>query len=291
MKKANLAAAILAAGSMLGTGAAFASNDPAATGRLMLVTGNVQIQRNVQTDNAMIGGIVGVGDTILTTDTGTTQWKMSDDSMFAIAPESGFRINKYALPSSRNPEGVASYTLLQGAVHAITGKIGKSAAVNTPRGVYTVTEGHFTPANLIKVVAAPAAPFTLKTGAAAITAKGADFTAVQAGKILKVLVKAGSVTVCTIAGCATPAAGEGAVVACEGCKPAVAAAASLDIDSLVASLEFNLQVPAKVEDDQITDTRKQPLTPTQACRTVLARIEGSANCDGADGPGRPVSPH
>ncbi len=97
MKKANLAAAILAASSMLGAGAAFASNDPAATGRLMLVTGNVQIQRNVQTDNAMIGGIVGVGDTILTADTGATQWKMSDDSMFAIAPESGFRINKYAL--------------------------------------------------------------------------------------------------------------------------------------------------------------------------------------------------
>lgn len=291
MKISNITAVILAVSAVVGAGAAFASNDPAATGRVISATGGVLVQRSVETDAAAVGTIVGVGDTVLTTDTGSAQWQMSDTSLFALAPESGLKINKFSLPSSKNADGLASYTLLQGAVHTITGKIGLGTAANTPNASHASTGSRFNSTNLVKVAAAPSSPYTLKTTLAVITAKAADFTAVQSDKLLKVLVKAGSATICTVGGCASPAAGEGVTVTCEGCKPSVVAAADLDIASLVASLEFNLQAPSNVEDDQITDTRKQPLTPTQACRTVLARIEGSANCDGAEGRGRPVSPN
>lgn len=295
MKKMNVAMMIMAMTAAVGSTVVFASNDPAASGRVISSSGGVLIQRSVQTDAAQVGSVIGVGDTVLTTDTGKAQWQMSDSSLFAIAPETGFKINKYALPSAKNAEGVASYTLLQGSVHTITGKIGKSVAANAASGTYTAASSRFNEANLKKVVAAPNGPYTLKTALAVITTKGADFTAVQADKILKVLVNAGSATVCTVAGCETSGAGEAIVVSCEGCKPTTTSALSLGIDSVVAGLEFNLQIPAPSDlDDPNADPRKKPLTPTQACRTVLARLQGAANCqnaDGVGGPGTPVSPN
>ncbi len=287
MKKATIAALVLAASSLCAVSVAVASNDPAASGKLFLVDGTVLIQRSVQAETAAIDSIIGVGDSILTADTGTAQWQMSDTSIFALAPESGFKINKYALPHSKNAEGLASYTLLHGAVHTVTGTIGKAAAANA-------SMGRFSPARLVKVAAAPAGPYTLKTTLAVITSKGADFVAVQTDKILKVLVNVGSATVCTVAGCASPVAGEGVVVNCDGCKPTVAAAATLGLDSLVASLEFNLQLMAPLaHGDQITDPRKQPLSAVLACRTVLAHLEGAARCGRLEGTmvESPVSPN
>lgn len=292
MRKVNIAAVIVAVGSLWATDTVIASNDPTASGRLTVVSGDVLIQRSVRTDTAAVESVVGVGDTIITTDAGKTQWLMSDTSIFAMAPDSGLKINKYALPSPKNPGGLASYTLLKGAIHTVTGKIGVGVAGNEPRSVYSAATDRFSASNLLKVAAAPAGPYTLKTSVAVITAKAADFTVEQTDKALRLLLKAGSATVCTVAGCATPAAGEGVRVACDGCKPEVVAGASLDMDVLVASLEFNLQaVAALIRTDQVGDGRVLPLTATQHCRTVLARIEGSANCDRADRAGPPVSPN
>lgn len=294
MNKATFAALILAASSLCGARLAMASNDPAASGRLFAVNGGVLIQRTVDTQVAKIGSIVGVGDAILTTDTGAAQWQMSDTSIFALAPGSGLKINKYALPRAKGPEGIASYTLLHGAVHTVTGKIGKTTAANAPRSIYVGQASRFSPTHLVKVVAAPASPYSLKTALAVVTSQGADFVAVQSDAVLKVLVNVGSAAVCTVAGCETPKAGEGVIVSCEGCKPSLVAGASLGMQEIVASLAFDLHTPPGLEyGDQITDPRTQPLSATQACRTVLAHLEGSANCGRLEGSGTepPVSPN
>ncbi|PTU32934.1 hypothetical protein [Stenotrophobium rhamnosiphilum] len=294
MKIANIAAAVLACGSFFGTGAVVASNDPAATGRLLTADGGVLIQRSAQTDIAIVGNILGVGDMIFTTDTGRTQWQMSDTSLFAIAPDSAFKINKYALPPKKGNGGVASYTLLKGSVHTVTGRIGKAVAANASRGVYTSSSTRFNPENLRKVAAAPSAPYTLKTSIAVITTQGADYLATQVDKVLKVLVKVGSVTVCTVGGCASPVAGEGVVVSCEGCKPAVVASANLDLDVLYTSLQFDLKnVAIVVDGDQVHDPRTEPVSPTQACRTVLSQLYDAVPCGGRGNsdPDDPVSPN
>ena len=290
MKQAKIVAAALIVASSFATGAVVASNDPAATGRVLMSNGGVLIQRSVKTDTALVGSIIGVGDTVLTTDTGTSQWQMSDESLFAIAPNSGLKINKYAL-SEQGRAGVASYALLQGSVHTITGKIGKTVAANVPRNIYSAATAQFNPANLIKVVAAPTGPYMLKTALAVITTQGADYVASQAGKVLKVLVHAGSVTACTIAGCASPVAGEGVVVNCEGCKPTVVPGITLGLDALYASLQFNLQdASGIVVGAQVNDPRADGSSPTLACRTVAAQLQAAVAC-GPTGPTTPVSPN
>jgi hypothetical protein len=241
MRKNNFVTMALAASALFGAASAMASNDPAASGRLELVDGGVLVQRSVQTDIARTGTIVGVGDAIITTDTGKVQWTMADDSIFAMSSSSSLKINKYALPRSGSPSGEASYTLMQGAVHTVTGKIGKEVAANSAQGIHASATGRFNPANLIKVAAAPSGPYLLKTVLAAITTKGADYAVVQTEKLLQVLVNRGSVTVCTIGGCASPGAGEGVIVNCGGCKPQVVPGITLGLDGLLATLEFKYQ--------------------------------------------------
>jgi hypothetical protein len=238
----------------------------------------VLIQRDVRTDVARAGSVVGVNDVILTTDTGSTQWQMSDDSIFAMAPGSGFKINKYALPSS-GAAGVASYTLLQGSVHTITGKIGKSVAANSVHGTYVAAASHFNPSNLVKVVAAPTGPYTLKSALATLTSTGADFLAVQSDKLFQTLVNAGSVSVCTVAGCETATTGDGIFVNCPGCKPVVVPGSTLGLSSVVSSLDFNRKLAGDVQPEQGNDLADK----TTACRTVLGRIQGGG-CRNVDGP-------
>ncbi|GEM_PF-2653037 len=294
MKKFNMMSMVLVASSVFATGAALASIDRAAVGRVIAVDGSVLIQRTVQTDIVGAGTIIGIGDAVLTTDTGTTQWTMADDSLFALAPNSGLKINNYVMPSSANSAGTASYTLLHGAVHTITGKIGKTVAANAPHRVYTAASGRFNAANLIKVLAAPTGPYTLKTAMAVLTTKGADYAVSQAPKVLEVLVNAGSVTVCTISGCASPAAGEGVIVNCEGCKPTIVPGITLALSALNSSVEFNLRDPAAISAGaQVNDPRSQPPPASQGCSTIAAQLQNATSCGPGtpSGPGTPVSPN
>lgn len=283
MSKNNFVMMLLATGAVLGSASAFASNDQAASGRLEIVDGGVMVQRSVQTDVAAKGTIVGVGDSILTSDTGKVQWLMADDSIFAMAPSSGLKINKYVTPRPGNPSGTASYTLLQGAVHTVTGMIGKEVAVNSAQSIHASANGRFNPANLIKVAAVPNGPYVLKTALAGITTKGADYAVVQSEKILQVLVNKGSVTVCTPAGCASPAAGEGVIVNCVSCKPQVVPGITLGLDSLLATLEFRYQNHELVTGVKIDNPR------VENCTSVSAQSQ-----DGScfpSGPTPPVSPN
>lgn len=283
MRKNNFVMMVLAAGTLLGAGSLLASNDPGASGRLEIVDGGVLVQRNVQTDVAGVGTIIGVGDAILTSDTGKVQWTMADDSIFSMAASSGLKINKYMTPRPGNPSGTASYTLLQGAVHTVTGKIGKDVAANSAKGTYASATGRFDPANLIKVAAVPNGPYLLKTALAAITTKGADYAVVQGEKLLQVLVNKGSVTVCTPAGCATPTAGEGVLVNCVGCKPQVVPGITLGLDALLATLEFKYQNHQLVTGVKIDNPR------VENCTSVSSQSQ-----DGScfpSGPTPPVSPN
>ncbi len=284
MRKNNFVMMVLAAGAMLGTVSSLASNDPAASGRLEIVDGGVLVQRNVQTDVAAVGTIVGVGDAILTSDTGKVQWQMADDSIFAMAASSGLKINRYVTPRPGNPTGTASYTLLQGAVHTVTGKIGKEVAANSAQGVHASATGRFNPANLIKVAAIPSGPYVMKTALAAITTKGADYAVVQTEKLLQVLVNKGSATVCTVAGCASPTAGEGVIVSCAGCKPQVVPGITLGLDALLATLEFRYQNHELVTGVKVDNPR------VENCSSVASQSQSGA-CFPATGPTPPVSPN
>jgi len=298
MKKVNAAITILATSATLVVGTAFALNDSTAVGRMLIAKGGVLIQRNVHTDVAGAGSIVGVGDTILTTDTGTTQWQMSDDSVFVMAPDSGFKINQYAMPSPQNANGVAGYTLLQGAIHTITGKIGRGVAANPAHSTYSSDTGRFNAANLIKVAAAPTGPYTLKTALGVITTKGADFTAVIDGKSLKVMVGEGAATVCTVAGCSVATPGQGIFVNCDGCKPTFVSISGLGLESLSATLAFNgLGLGGSRIDQTGNPSGDTPRTQPPACRGVSGQVQGSSNCQNPSspgvpgGPGIPVSPN
>lgn len=263
------------------------------SGRLLSADGGVLIQRGVQTAIGRSGSLIGVGDAVLTTDTGTTQWQMADDSLFAIAPSSGLKIDRYELPSSGNGSGVASYTLIQGAVHTLTGKIGRSVALNAlemPSATFAGFTGRFNPANLIKVAASPAAPYVLKSAFAKITTKGADYAAVQTEKQLAVLVNKGMVTVCSAAGCASPSAGNGVFVNCVGCKPVEVPGATLGLEDIVAGLSFRSSNPDVAIGAGLNDPRSEVApAPGQNCLGVAVQLQAGA-CVPA-GPGVPVSPN
>lgn len=284
MMRKNNFAMLLAVSSLLSAGLVSASNDPAAGGRLEIVDGGVLVQRSVQTDIARVGTIVGVGDAIITTDTGKVQWTMADDSIFAMSPSSSLKINNYVMPRSGLPSGTASYTLLQGSVHTVTGKIGKDVAANSAQSIHASTTGRFNPANLIKVAAAPTGPYVLKTVLAVITTKGADYAVVQAEKLLQVVVNRGSVTVCTIGGCASPGAGEGVIVNCAGCKPQVVPGISLGLDGLLATLEFRYQNHDLVTGIKIRDPR------VENCNSLAAQGQ-DGSCSMPTKPPPPVSPN
>jgi hypothetical protein len=260
-----------------------------AKGRLLSADGGVLIQRGVQTNVGQAGSLLGVGDTVLTTDTGSAQWQMSDDSIFAMAPDSGLKINRYELPSQSNRSGVASYTLLQGAVRTITGKIGSvvAAADTAPQPMFASSNGGFNPAYLIKVAASPASAYALKSAFAVVSTQSADFAASQSVKQFAMIVNQGTASACSGGGCTTVGAGQALVVSCPTCKPVQVSPSSLALNSIMASLSLTSTNPSASV--TVTTDPRTPVPSGPGCVTVAAQLQAGTGVPSA--PGVPVSPN
>lgn len=90
-----------------------------------------------------------VSDTVVNAGTGRSQWAASDDALFAVGPESALRVNQYTMPKGGNP-GVIDLTLVRGGFRSIAGALGQGGN-----------------------------QYRVKTQAAQLDVKGADFWAIQ----------------------------------------------------------------------------------------------------------------
>lgn len=101
----------------------------AAAGRIYFVSGEAYVQRGGEQFPAERDTLVQAGDEIVTGDDGRVQWRMLDDSYFAIRPNSRFKIDEFQRPTGAQG-GKAFYSLLKGGFRSITGLIGKSDQAN-----------------------------------------------------------------------------------------------------------------------------------------------------------------
>ena len=98
----------------------------AAVGRIYYTSGGVYIERGTEKVPATKDSLLESGDVIVTEFDGRAQWRMADDSFFAIRPDSRFRIDEYQEPAKGGAGGKAFYSLLKGGFRNISGLIGKS---------------------------------------------------------------------------------------------------------------------------------------------------------------------
>jgi hypothetical protein len=97
----------------------------AAVGRIYYTSGGVYIERSGQKIPVVKDILLESGDVIVTEGDGRAQWRMADDSYFAIRPDTRFKIDEYQEPAGGSG-GKAFYSLLKGGFRSITGLIGKS---------------------------------------------------------------------------------------------------------------------------------------------------------------------
>jgi|GEM_PF-2221461 len=85
--------------------------------------GSVEAKSNEQTRKLAKGDPVCVGETIVTSQTGRLQIKMSDDGLISLRPKTQIKIEKFAY--SGTAEDTSIFALIKGASRFVTGKIGK----------------------------------------------------------------------------------------------------------------------------------------------------------------------
>jgi hypothetical protein len=81
------------------------------------------------------------GDTLNVADHSSAQVRFEDDSVFVVPGSSSFRVDKFAMGNG-NAGGTALYTLLDGGVRTMTGKVGKGQGdryeLRTPEAIIGV---------------------------------------------------------------------------------------------------------------------------------------------------------
>ncbi|MGH8507085.1 MAG: hypothetical protein ACRETM_14170 [Stenotrophobium sp.] len=281
---------VLAVGSCLMAGTALAA-DPA--GQFQQVSGSVLVQRGMQTHQVEATGVLlQSGDSVITADTGQTLWRMADDTLFAMGPNSGIKIADFEAPNDSNSAGRANYVLIQGGFRTITGKIGsKVAAVGKLQGrlLDAGFRGARNPVYFRKLAATAASPYLFKTAMASLTTKGADYIAAIVPKLLAIKVNSGTLEVCNAGGCLSVGRGQYAVAKCPTCKPELVAN-DLSMPLIVAQLsilsmspESPINIGVTVENPPI-----EPLPPPG--KGCIPAVSPTANCV-PSGPGGPVSPN
>jgi hypothetical protein len=158
----------------------------AAGGTVVQLEGNASIVRKGSTVIVAESTPVYTGDTLKVADHSSAQVRFEDDSVFVLPGESSLRVDKFALGSGGNG-GAALYTLLEGGVRTMTGKVSKGKGdryeLRTPEAIIGV-EG--------------TAYMAMRcTGACAKKYREGLYVRVQAGKVLvgtaasKTTIKAG----------------------------------------------------------------------------------------------------
>ena len=112
-------------------------------GRLLLVAGDVRVQRGkapapLEVRRPGNGDSVAAGDTLMTGVDGRVQIRFSDGSLLSIQPRSEFRIDEYRFDVGTQR---GFFTLVQGALRAVSGAIGKRAPEDYRMSTPTATIG------------------------------------------------------------------------------------------------------------------------------------------------------
>lgn len=263
--------AVQAAVGLLVCGTAFAAGP---VGRVIAASGGVMVQRGQQTINAQDGTVLLSGDSVVTTDNGSAQWVMADDTVFAMGASSGLKINDFAMPNEQDRAGRADYTLIQGAVKTITGKIGAAVASNSNMAGHLMNAALLlprSPAYFRKVAATKPGGNVMKTAVAAISALKATYAVAQttAGGV-EGKVDGGVLDVSNTAGSAAAHAGQYFSVPCATCKPVVSdtppagfsvIATNLDLDLSGISIDNNINISNPITLPPLPPGKTGPPTP------------------------------
>lgn len=94
-------------------------------GTITALQGNASIVRDGVTIEALLGAKLNKKDNITTQDKSKMQIIFNDETIITIGKNSHFSINEYLFEENKTPQ--AKFSLISGAMRAITGKIGKIA--------------------------------------------------------------------------------------------------------------------------------------------------------------------
>lgn len=92
-------------------------------GNVIFSQGTIEAQSNGHSRLLAKGDPVCVGETIVTSQSGKLQIRMTDDGLIAVRPQTQLRIEKFAY--SGTDKDTSLFALLKGASRFVTGKIGK----------------------------------------------------------------------------------------------------------------------------------------------------------------------
>lgn len=266
------------------------ADDP--IGRFQQVTGAVLLQRGTQTFEVKKSGETLLnGDSVITTDTGRTVWRMADDSVFAMTANSGLKIEDYVQPGADNPDGTANYLLIQGAFRTITGDIGSKQARAEMNAGHLMAAAFLQPrhpAYFRKVAASKSSAYQVKTAMANINAQRADYVTAIMPNQLALKVNSGRVEVCNSAGCADAGRGQYVRVKCPTCKPEILID-GLELPIILAELSaWDIRGSISITVPPIGNLPIEPLPPPgKGCVPV---VSPTSQCV-PSGPGSPVSPN
>jgi len=109
----------------LGLGAGLLSTPVFAeeAGRIVQATGSVSISRGGLTIPVQGETVLQSGDVLTTGDSSVARLQMADEALFAIGSQSRFAIKEYSAPAGGGASGKSIYSLEQGKIATITGKI------------------------------------------------------------------------------------------------------------------------------------------------------------------------
>ena len=108
-------------------------------GSVIYTKGSVEAKSNGRSRLLAQGDPVCVGETIVTSQTGTLQIKMTDEGFVTVRPGTQLKIEKYAYRGTA--EDTSVFALLKGASRFVTGKIGKRFPQNDLVRTRTATIG------------------------------------------------------------------------------------------------------------------------------------------------------
>lgn len=95
----------------------------AVAGKVILSRGSVEAQSNGRSRLLAKGDPVCVGETIVTSQSGTLEIRMTDDGLVAVRPETQLKIEQFAYAGTGKDMSV--FSLLKGTGRFVTGKLGK----------------------------------------------------------------------------------------------------------------------------------------------------------------------
>ena len=123
-----------------------ASAHAADAGRIKVISGTVNIERNGKQVPAAIGTVVKSSDTIVTGADGSVGISFLDDSLLSAGPNTVLSIDKYAFDPITNKGGFDT-TLKRGTLAAVSGKLVKeqpeSMRIKTPSAIMGVRGTEF----------------------------------------------------------------------------------------------------------------------------------------------------